>query len=288
MPNSGNDCCGTCPFNGVNKGKLAHADRKEHFFCEVRSFVVQDPYATYCNNHPIRNPLWLKNPRGPIWASVHVSFDCKSLDQNIQIPAELVPPQAEGHLFRIPFFRLVRPLQGEAGICSVCGEAREESIILLLDQEKKFFCSAAHYFSWWMKNDPTAITYQVRTPLDQDSIRHRLKAVPEKLSEGLSVLLEGETEWVLDALQEVDNLLVEIRNGKNELMHKAVYAIEDPEFDHPLFYDILSPYLMQIQSGLTVAGDLLRKNDPDYRAICDSVTQIGKAVGCYLRREWCH
>lgn len=287
MNNGGNDCCGTCPFNGVNKGELAPAPKNARFFCDVRDFVIQDPYGTYCNNHPIRNPLWLKRPRGPIWASVHVSFDSKPLAEDIRLPAELVPPQGSGHYFRIPYFRLVRPLQGEAGICSVCGEAREESIILMLDQEKKFFCSAAHYFEWWLKTDPTAITYQVRTPLDQEAIRHRLKALPEKLSDGLTVLADGEKEWVLDALHEIDDLLTEIRNGKNELMYKAVYS-DNPEFDDPQFYDKLSPYLLQIQSGLTVAGDLLRRGDLDFLAINESVSQIGKAVGAYLRQEWCH
>ncbi len=281
------DCCGTCPFNGVNKGELVPAKRKCDFFCETRNFVIQDPYGTFCNNHPLRNPLWMKTPRGPIWAAVHVSFDCKPLDEGIIIPTELVPPQGEGHVFRIPYFRLVRPLQGEAGVCSVCGEAREETIILLLDQEKKFFCSAAHYYQWWLKTDPIAITYQVRTPLDTDAVRHRLKAVPERLSEGLSVLAEGDTEWVMDALREIDDLLVEIRNGKNKLMYKAVHS-QQPEFDLPQFYDTLSPYLLQIQSGLTVAGDLLRRPDPDFKAISESVTQIGRAVGSYLRREWCH
>jgi hypothetical protein len=287
MNNGGNDCCGTCPFNGVNKGELAPAAKNAKFFCEIRDFVIQNPYATYCNNHPIRNPVWMRTPRGPIWASVHVSFDSKPLSEDIRLPAELVPPQGEGHYFRIPYFRLVRPLQGEAGICSMCGEASEESIILMLDQEKKFFCSAAHYFEWWMKTDPTAITYQVRTPLDQEAIRYRLKALPEKLSDGLTVLADGERDWVLDVLREIDVLLMEIRNGKNELMYKAVYA-DDQEFDHPQFYDKLSPYLLQIQSGLTVAGDLLLRRDLDYLAINESVSQIGRAVGAYLRRDWCN
>ena len=284
MINDGNDCCGTCPFNGVNKGKLIPADKKEKFFCEIRDFVIQDPYGTYCNNHPIRNPLWLRTPRGPIWTAVHVSFDSKSLDPGIQLPAELVPPQGDGNHFRIPYFRLVRPLSGEAGICSQCGAPSEKSIILMLEQEKKFFCSTAHYFEWWLKTDPTAITYQIRTPLDQEAIRYRLKALPERLSDGLSVLAEGEREWVCDVLREIDDLLTEIRNGRNELMYKAVYA-DEPEFDNPQFQDKLSPHLLHIQSGLTVVGDLLRRDDLNYRAISESVSQIGKAVGAYLRQD---
>ena len=284
MKNDGNDCCGTCPFNGVNKGILAPADKNGKFFCEIRDFVVQDPYVTYCNNHPFRNPLWLRTPRGPVWSSVHLSFDSKPLDAGIQLPAELVPPQGEGNYFRIPYFRLVRPLSGEAGICDVCGDASEKSIILMLDQDKKFFCSTAHYFEWWLKTDPTAITYLVRTPLDQEAIRYRLKALPEKLSDGLSVLADGEQEWVCDVLREIDDLLTEIRNGRNELMYQAVYA-DEPEFDNPQFQDRLSPHLLHIQSGLTVVGDLLRRDDLNYHAISDSVSQIGKAVGSYLRQD---
>jgi hypothetical protein len=286
MSSSGNDCCATCPFNSLNDEKQV-IENGQQPVCQVRNFVIQDPKATYCNNHPLRNPLWMKTPRGPIWASVHITFDCKPLDEGILIPAELVPPQAQGNVFRIPYFRLVRPLEGEPGVCSECGEAARKSIILLLDQEKRFFCSAAHYFQWWLRTDPTAITQRVRTPLDHDAIRKRLKAMPEKLCNGLTVLADGDTGWVMDALQEVDDLLQEIRNSRNELMYAAVNK-DQQEFDHPQFYETLSPYLLQIQSGLTVAGDLFRKADLDYNAIMLSVTNIGKAVSSYLRREWRH
>lgn len=32
MPNDGRDCCGTCPFNGVNLGKTQYATKDSSGF----------------------------------------------------------------------------------------------------------------------------------------------------------------------------------------------------------------------------------------------------------------
>ena len=281
----GEDCCRACPFNGEGNGNNGFRKGQSDLFCEIRRFVIFEPSKTYCNNHPLRNPLWIQKARGPIWAAIHISFDSKPLRGDIKLPAEVVPPQGEGNYFRIPYYGLVRPARGEAGVCVVCGEAREESIMLLLERDKKFFCSAAHYFEWWLQTDPRGVTYQKRIPLGKNAVNGRFKAVPEKLAQGLSVLEDGEKEWLIEALMEVDELLLELRNGKIELMHDYLEK-EDQEFDLPRFWENLSYYLQEIQSELTIVGDLLRHAELDYQEVSRSVNNITKAVGGYLRQEW--
>ncbi|MHA1232544.1 MAG: hypothetical protein ACTSPQ_18080 [Candidatus Helarchaeota archaeon] len=58
MPNRGNDYCGNCPFNGVNKGKLQYsADDASGFYCKRRKFSIEKISWTYCNNHPQENSM---------------------------------------------------------------------------------------------------------------------------------------------------------------------------------------------------------------------------------------
>jgi hypothetical protein len=121
--------------------------------------------------------------------------------------------------------------------------------------------------------------------MSTDAMISRFKAVPEKLAEGLSVFADGEKEWLLDALAEVDDLLLELRNGKIELMH-AFLQKEDQEFDLPRFWANFSYYLQEIQNELTAVGDLLQQEDLDPQEINRSVNNITRAVGGYLRQEW--
>ncbi len=69
MPNGGSDCCGTCWFNRRNQGErdwLAHADESIPPFCEIRDIEVEDPFYTYCANHPHRRPDRDTIPIGPV------------------------------------------------------------------------------------------------------------------------------------------------------------------------------------------------------------------------------
>ena len=59
MPNGGADCCGTCWFNRKNRGKrdwLQHTENSEPHHCEIRDVAIDDPFYTYCANHPHRRP----------------------------------------------------------------------------------------------------------------------------------------------------------------------------------------------------------------------------------------
>ncbi len=69
MPNGGSDCCGTCWFNRTNRGErdwLGHADKSIPPYCEIRDIAIEDPFYTYCANHPRRRPDRDPIPIGPV------------------------------------------------------------------------------------------------------------------------------------------------------------------------------------------------------------------------------
>ena len=69
MPNGGSDCCGTCWFNRTNRGKRdwqEHADRSVPPYCEIRNLAIENPFYTYCANHPHRRPDRDPIPIGPV------------------------------------------------------------------------------------------------------------------------------------------------------------------------------------------------------------------------------
>lgn len=71
MPNGGSDCCGTCWFNAWNKGEagyvLSRNRNPEPQFCMIRGFAIEDPFYTYCANHPHRRPERDPIPIGPVF-----------------------------------------------------------------------------------------------------------------------------------------------------------------------------------------------------------------------------
>ena len=69
MPNGGSDCCGTCWFNRTNRGRRdwqQHRDESAPPYCEIRKVAIDDPFWTYCANHPHRRPDRDPIPIGPI------------------------------------------------------------------------------------------------------------------------------------------------------------------------------------------------------------------------------
>ena len=70
MPNGGSDCCGTCWFNAKNKGEAGyeHSKGPEPAYCLIRKLSVADnPFYTYCSNHPHRRPERDSIPIGPVY-----------------------------------------------------------------------------------------------------------------------------------------------------------------------------------------------------------------------------
>ena len=69
MPNGGSDCCGTCWFNRKNRGErnwTQHRGNPEADYCTIRDVGIEDPFYTYCANHPHRRPVRDPIPIGPI------------------------------------------------------------------------------------------------------------------------------------------------------------------------------------------------------------------------------
>jgi hypothetical protein len=69
MPNGGSDCCGTCWFNTKNKGEAGyeHSRGPDPDFCRIRQISIQDPFYTYCANHPHRMPGKVQIPVGSVY-----------------------------------------------------------------------------------------------------------------------------------------------------------------------------------------------------------------------------
>ena len=69
MPNGGSDCCGTCWFNAKNEGRAGydHVHDSELDFCTIRNLSIEDPFYTYCCNHPYRCPERDPIPVGPVF-----------------------------------------------------------------------------------------------------------------------------------------------------------------------------------------------------------------------------
>lgn len=72
MPNGGSDCCGTCWFNARNKGEAGydHAHDPEPAHCTIRDLALDDPFYTYCGNHPHRRPDRDPIPIGPVFVGM--------------------------------------------------------------------------------------------------------------------------------------------------------------------------------------------------------------------------
>ena len=69
MPNGGSDCCGTCWFNRTKRGERdwsRRADKSIPPYCEIRDIAIEDPFYTYCANHPRRRPDRDPIPIGPV------------------------------------------------------------------------------------------------------------------------------------------------------------------------------------------------------------------------------
>lgn len=71
MPNGGSDCCGTCWFNSRNKGEPGYSRKDESVpnFCSIRGLAIENPFWTYCGNHPHRRPQRDPIPIGPVFVN---------------------------------------------------------------------------------------------------------------------------------------------------------------------------------------------------------------------------
>jgi len=71
MPNGGSDCCASCWFNSLNEGqrRYMHGMHGDHapVSCAIRNLAIENPFYTYCANHPKRTQTKLTVPIGPVF-----------------------------------------------------------------------------------------------------------------------------------------------------------------------------------------------------------------------------
>ncbi len=155
MPNGGPDCCGTCWFNRRNRGEKGHPkvrDSDEEPYCEIRDVAIEDPFWTYCSNHPHRRPERDPIPIGPIMRNVGDG----SNDRDVWIPS----PDSEEirqHLLELleHFFRHVSERRYPAGFLDeliIFGPDLGEVVVRQLGEfgEKR----AEKHIQWISENCP--------------------------------------------------------------------------------------------------------------------------------------
>ena len=228
-------------------------------------------------------------PRGPLWAAVNIIYDSKPLNAEIMIPPEFVPPQGDGIHFFIPYYKNIRPLQGEEGACELCGDSLPQMLYLPFLADKARFCCVAHYFEWWLRSAPEVRASRTSPAAQTEDVENRLKAVPELLLGALEVLQAGDNEWVRDALKEIEEILFQLRSRKMKMLHSELCQ-EDPDFQQIQLLGEFSPYLQTIQTELVAAAELLLHKETGYDLMCKKFEKIIKAVSGYLRikREICN
>lgn len=275
MPNGGSDCCGTCPFNGVNKGKVQYPPENVRmtakYFCEVRNFEIKVPFWTYCNNHPRRNPLWSKKPRGPVWCAVYQDYDSKAFNKDLKIPAEFLPPVGDAMYVRIPYYKMTRPNLDDKAECHICGEMKDDTISIdPPDEDKKYFCSVSHYYEWWFKNSPLIKEYQ-KNELSINDFKTELSNIGESLSPLTEKYLSEENESqqeLLKYLQQLDDLIRTTPYAVYDIAHVEIF-LNDPELQKKF-----SSFMLQLKKYLSEIGTLLRRDPKNKEQIIDTVQKI--------------
>ena len=72
MPNGGSDCCATCWHNRSLGGKRGSSnfDHDIPSHCEIRNLDIENPFYTYCANHPYHRPNRDTIPIGPVYVEM--------------------------------------------------------------------------------------------------------------------------------------------------------------------------------------------------------------------------
>ena len=90
MPNGGSDCCGTCWFNRRNRGEKGYDRAQDHdvqAYCEIRDVSIENPFWTYCANHPHRRPQRDPIPIGPVMRNDNSEYASRGYVREAWIPS---------------------------------------------------------------------------------------------------------------------------------------------------------------------------------------------------------
>ncbi len=276
MPNGGTDCCGTCPFNGVNKGEIKYPsiDEKD-FFCEIRGFKIQSPFWTYCNNHPKRNPLRIKEPRGPIWAAILSTYNTTPLRNDLNIPFELLPPEGDSMYIRIPYFDKIRPYEGSSRTCEICGKKSANTISIKINDKSEriyHFCSSSHYFEWWLNNDPLAISLKKERILNERDIILKLRNVDKLLPFAIETFIENnDMELILNYLKIIDEILLKLGFYKYDTYTETIkHEIKMPK--------TMILQLIDLKNYFNIFGNFLSTPDKEKESIIELLDNIAALI----------
>ncbi len=160
MPNGGSDCCGTCWFNRRNGGEAGYPEpdaEPEESHCDIRDVTIEDPFWTYCANHPHRRPERDPIPIGPI---TRQSGGGVTNDREVWIPS----PDSEEirlHLLRLLEEFVEHPSSDGYPI----GDDLGEVVLWQLGEFRER--RAEEYVRWVAENLPDPWEHVARSALDR-------------------------------------------------------------------------------------------------------------------------
>ncbi len=255
----------------------AGTESQEAFRCQIRQVAIASPFWTYCHNHQRRNPLLIREPRGPLWGAVSRPALELPLSPRIAAIPELIPPQDAAGVCRLPYCGDQRPLDSDAGTCAVCQTTIDHAIAMSHEDSRVCFCSAAHYLEWWLDHAPEAAAYRERLPVSDDALQDNLIVLVDELAEmDTQPPSRLEIGRMLDLLRGLEGIIAQIMGGYPDLA-RVQEAIQAPprEADG-------SPHLLLILSRMAQVGELCQAELPDLRALHRRLHQIRSVLESYL------
>lgn len=280
MPVRTNDCCSTCEFNAIHQLGGAQAEGEQAFLCRIRQLAIASPFWTFCNNHQRRNPLLIREPRGPLWGAVsHPPQELPLSPRVLAIP-ELVPPRDVPGEYRLPYCGDQRPLDSGAGTCAVCGAATDHAIAVSHEASRICFCSVAHYLEWWLENAPESGSYGGRVPVERGDLEENLIVLMDELAEmDTQPPSKLDTGHMLDLMRGLEGIIAQTLHGYPDLAR-----VQDA-LAGPAAKGSPSPHLLVILSRMAELGELRQAELADRRAMHRRVHQIRMLLESYLAGE---
>lgn len=166
MPNGGSDCCGTCWFNRRNQGErdwLEHADESIRPYCQIRDIEVEDPFYTYCANHPHRRPNRDPIPIGPVmrhggWEEERRVEDGQTILTSWENPRFVWKPSPDSEEIRQHLLNLLNGIfEHTSGDWYPIGAGLGETIIRQLGEFRER--RAVKYLEWIRENLDDSLSF---------------------------------------------------------------------------------------------------------------------------------
>lgn len=162
MPNGGSDCCGTCWHNRSLEGRRGSSNFNHDIasFCEIRELDIEDPFYTYCANHPYHRPNHDSIPIGAVYVGMERKVWRESPDTE-EIRQHLL------HIVRTP------QEHADAGYHFFTSSARDKAILQLLAWRETRLISALE-----------ELYQQLETEEVSEDLKETIRLVRERLNRG--------------------------------------------------------------------------------------------------------